>query len=66
MPYKQQEQLFKLIAKALPNFSKGAHDATGNGGYLAEAMQLHLVIKLKQFICLKVGIVNIHLTLKLR
>jgi len=40
MPYKQQEQLFKLIAKALPNFSKGAHDATGNGGYLAEAMQL--------------------------
>ncbi len=40
MPYKQQEQLFKLIAKALPNFSKGAHDATGNGGYLAEAMQI--------------------------
>lgn len=39
MPYKQQEQLFKLIVKALPNFSKGAHDATGNGGYLAEAMQ---------------------------
>lgn len=40
MPYKQQEQLFKLIAKALPNFSKGAHDAMGNGGYLVEAMQV--------------------------
>ncbi|MEX5441896.1 hypothetical protein WCE14_00695 [Acinetobacter schindleri] len=39
MPYKQQEQLFKLIVKALPNFSKGANDATGNGGFLAEAMQ---------------------------
>lgn len=39
MPYKQQEQLFKLTVKALPNFSKGANDATGNGGFLAEAMQ---------------------------
>lgn len=41
MPYKQQEHLFKKIAKALPNFSKGAHDATGNGGYLAEAMGIY-------------------------
>lgn len=24
----------------LPNFSKGAHDAGGNGGFLAEAMQV--------------------------
>ncbi|WP_248134056.1 hypothetical protein [Acinetobacter radioresistens] len=40
MPYRQQEQLFKLIAKALPNFSQCGHDATGNSGFLAEAMQL--------------------------
>ena len=40
VPYKQQEQFLKLIVALLPNFSKGAHDATGNGGYLAEAMQV--------------------------
>ena len=40
MPYKQQERLLIKIISALPNFSKGAHDATGNGGFLAEAMQV--------------------------
>lgn len=39
-PYKQQEEFLKLIIKMLPNFSKAAHDASGNGGYLAEAMQV--------------------------
>ncbi|MBF6955939.1 hypothetical protein HN246_14510 [Acinetobacter baumannii] len=40
VPYKQQEEFLKLIVAILPNFSKGAHDAGGNGGYLAEAMQV--------------------------
>lgn len=40
VPYKQQEKLLLLIVKRLPSFRKGAHDATGNGGYLAEAMQV--------------------------
>lgn len=39
-PYKQQEEFLKLIVAMLPNFSKGAHDASGNGGFLAEAMQV--------------------------
>ncbi|MEY2863555.1 MAG: hypothetical protein RLY58_1262, partial [Pseudomonadota bacterium] len=40
VPYKQQEQIMLYVVKALPDFRKGAHDATGNGGYLAEAMQV--------------------------
>lgn len=40
VPYKQQEKFLELTVKALPNFSKGAHDAGGNGGFLAEAMQV--------------------------
>jgi phage FluMu gp28-like protein len=40
VPYKQQEEFLKLIVDKLPNFSKGAHDAGGNGGFLAEAMQV--------------------------
>lgn len=40
MPYKQQEALLEFIIDRLPDFRKGAHDATGNGGYLAEAMQV--------------------------
>lgn len=40
VPYKQQEQIMLYVVAALPDFRKGAHDATGNGGYLAEAMQI--------------------------
>lgn len=40
MPYKQQERLVSFVVARLPDFRKGAHDATGNGGYLAEAMQV--------------------------
>lgn len=40
VPYKQQEEFLKLMVSILPNFSKGAHDAGGNGGFLAEAMQV--------------------------
>jgi phage FluMu gp28-like protein len=40
VPYKQQEKFLQLIVAMLPNFRKGAHDAGGNGGYLAEAMQV--------------------------
>lgn len=40
VPYKQQEEFLRLIIAHLPNFSKGAHDAGGNGGFLAEAMQV--------------------------
>jgi phage FluMu gp28-like protein len=41
VPYKQQEEFLRLIIAKLPNFSKGAHDAGGNGGFLAEAMQVY-------------------------
>jgi phage FluMu gp28-like protein len=40
VPFKQQEQLLFWMADRLPRFSGGAHDARGNGQYLAEvAMQ---------------------------
>lgn len=39
-PYKQQEAILLFVVKRLPDFRKGAHDASGNGGYLAEAMQI--------------------------
>lgn len=40
VPFKQQEQLLFWVADNLPRFSGGAHDARGNGQYLAEvAMQ---------------------------
>ena len=40
MPFEQQRQALFFIVDALPGFAGGAHDATGNGGYLAEvAMQ---------------------------
>lgn len=37
IPYEQQRQVLFYIAHRLPMFRGGAHDATGNGGYLAEA-----------------------------
>ena len=37
MPYRQQEQVLFYIADRLPRLMGGAMDATGNGGYLAEA-----------------------------
>jgi len=40
MPYKQQEVIMLYIWKRMPNLRKGRHDASGNGGYLAEAMQV--------------------------
>ncbi|MBF7683929.1 hypothetical protein I2F27_11425 [Acinetobacter sp. B5B] len=40
VPYKQQEKFLELMVAQLPNFSKAAHDAGGNGGFLAEAMQV--------------------------
>lgn len=40
VPYKQQERIMLFVVKALPDFRKGVHDAGGNGGYLAEAMQI--------------------------
>jgi phage FluMu gp28-like protein len=36
-PYRQQEQILFFIVDHLPRFRSGALDATGNGGYLAEA-----------------------------
>lgn len=35
-PYKQQEQIFDFVADRLPRFRRGALDANGNGGQLAE------------------------------
>lgn len=36
-PYNQQRQIMLFILKLLPRFIGAAFDATGNGGYLAEA-----------------------------
>lgn len=36
IPYEQQRQILFYLVKRLPQFRGGAHDATGNGGYLAE------------------------------
>ncbi|MFU2078735.1 helix-turn-helix domain-containing protein [Avibacterium endocarditidis] len=36
-PYNQQRQIMLFILKRLPRFIGAAFDATGNGGYLAEA-----------------------------
>lgn len=35
-PYKQQEQILDYIVDRLPRFRRGAHDANGNGGQIAE------------------------------
>ncbi len=40
VPFRQQEQILNYVVDGLPRFSGGAHDARGNGQYLAEvAMQ---------------------------
>jgi phage FluMu gp28-like protein len=40
IPFEQQRQVLFYVADRLPRFVAGAHDATGNGAYLAEvAMQ---------------------------
>ncbi len=36
-PYNQQRQIMRFMLKNLPRFIGSAFDATGNGGYLAEA-----------------------------
>ena len=36
IPFEQQRQILFYIVKRLPRFSGGAHDARGNGQYLAE------------------------------
>jgi phage FluMu gp28-like protein len=36
VPYEQQRQVLFYLVRGMPNFRGGAHDATGNGGYLAE------------------------------
>ncbi len=36
IPYDQQRQVLFYLLRRLPRFRGGAHDATGNGGYLAE------------------------------
>jgi phage FluMu gp28-like protein len=37
VPYEEQRQILLAIIKHLPRFQKGIMDATGNGGFLAEA-----------------------------
>lgn len=37
-PYSQQQQILKYIVERLPRFRKGALDANGNGGQIAEYM----------------------------
>ncbi|WP_233139445.1 terminase large subunit domain-containing protein [Aggregatibacter actinomycetemcomitans] len=39
-PYEQQKQIVLFILQRLPRFIGAAFDATGNGGYLAEAVLL--------------------------
>ena len=38
VPYRQQEQIAAHLCDHLPRFAGAGFDATGNGGYLAEAM----------------------------
>lgn len=38
MPYDQQAEIASYIVRALPRWCGGAHDASGNGGWLAEKM----------------------------
>jgi phage FluMu gp28-like protein len=40
VPYEQQKQILIYLVRRLPRFVSGAHDARGNGGYLAEAAAL--------------------------
>jgi len=40
VPFKQQEQLLFLLVDRLPRFGAGAHDARGNGQYLAEVAMM--------------------------
>lgn len=35
-PYKQQEQILNFVVDRLPRLRRGAHDANGNGGQIAE------------------------------
>ena len=37
VPYDQQKQVLFHVIKGLPRFTASAHDARGNGEYLAEA-----------------------------
>jgi len=39
-PYETQRQILFYLLERLPRFTGGAFDATGNGGYLAEAARL--------------------------
>jgi len=49
IPYEQQKQILFYIVDRLPNFTAGALDAGGNGGYLAEvAMQRYGAGRIEQ------------------
>ena len=39
-PYNQQKRICIYVIERTPRFSKGANDATGNGGFLAEQLQI--------------------------
>ncbi|MEG9304666.1 hypothetical protein [Psychrobacter celer] len=39
-PYNQQKRICIHVIERTPRFSKGANDATGNGGFLAEQLQI--------------------------
>lgn len=52
-PYEMQALVLMYIVKRLPKFFAGALDATGNGEYLAEAMQLEFGERLIQ--CVKLN-----------
>lgn len=39
-PYKQQERICIHVIERTPRFNQGANDASGNGEYLAEALQV--------------------------
>lgn len=49
VPFTQQKELLVYTVDALPNFMHGAHDARGNGQYLAEvAMQKYSTARISQ------------------
>lgn len=39
VPHREQEKILKYVVRGLGRFRGGAHDARGNGHYLAESMQ---------------------------
>lgn len=54
-PYESQRQILFYLLKRLPRFTGAAFDATGNGGYLAEAARLKYGVEMVDTVMLNIG-----------